>query len=141
MIAKEKLKAIELFTRNRITLEFMGVDLPSNSVMCISPLVYRVSKQKWDPLTICFNDEIKENLSLKLMKLINSDNPAHIGLKLIKLDSTGKEKEIFEIEGSLDEINLGGFSYNASPNLIGLEYDVVNEIEITLNVLKVMVVK
>jgi len=139
MIKKEKLKAIEFFMRNRITLEIVGVDLPSDAIRGMTPIVYSASKSKWNPLTITFIDEIDKNISMKLMRLAELNNPSQIGVRLTKLDNVGEAKEIFEIEGILSEVDFGGFSYIPAPDLMGLTYDIGNEIDLTLTILSVTV--
>jgi len=127
------MEKIEVFMRNRCAIEFAGVDLPSECVMGMSPLVFNTHKKSWNDVTLFLNDEIGKDITKKLFK----HNNLPVGFRLKKLDVTGEVKETLEITGYIAEYNLGGFSYHEKPDLMGLEYSIANEIEITFEIGKV----
>jgi len=127
---KKLFKNIETFMCNRCETEFIGTDLPSECVLGISPIIFNTASQEWDDITITFTDKIGFDISKKVAKL----GSLLISFKLKKLDKTGEEKEVLNISGFMKEFNFGRFSQHNSVDIMGLEYNVNNEIEITLKI-------
>ena len=127
----------EVFMRNRCAIEFVNTDLPSECVIAMSPLKFNFKKEKWEDIKIIFNDEIGADISNKIFLQLHMTS--EICFKIKKLNSTGEEKEVFNISGYMTDFNLGGFSYRSSDlDRMGLEYNLPNEIKINIEVTKVV---